>query len=406
MRVLITSIPGHGHLGPLIPLAAAIRDAGHEVKVATSATFQDLLDTHGLKLEPIGPLWRESDYGGHLLGQPNLLADLAKFLETEVTPRVLADLASSVARARPDVIVSNDFEPNGRVVAEREGIPFALASSGPRVTQAFRKRLQGFILRAARRAGGLPEDGEVDYSLRWLQLCFSPPDHVLETAEDGVATPAANQFAIRPAVTEFGTAFEHRTSRTGASRGPSALCTFGTVFNKDPEVLRTVIGAIALRVRVLHVLLGPGIEPEKLGPLPTNVELHGDVLLSTILPHVDYVITHGGTATLNAIHLHGKPCLLLPLGADQVVNGAACRRSKLSVVRFHTIAGTSVGAYPIVPMTQSSVAEAFDELVTDPGYRDRAYRFQRSLESLPPMPSAVPLLERLARTRAPVLATT
>ena len=402
MRVVITSLPGHGHLGPLIPLAVAIRDAGHDVAFATSATFGKLLEEHGLPLEPCGPLWREADFGRNFQ-QPQLLGDLAKFLDTEVTSRVLNDIDASVTRARPDLILSNDFEPNGRVIAERAGIPFVLASSGPRMPRAFRERLQGNILAASRRAGGLGEKGALDYTLRWLHLHFSPVDHALETAAEGAAVEARNEFGVRPAVAEFGAPFEPRGGMSGDTSRPAALCTFGTVFNKDPEILRTVINAVAPRVRRLFVLLGPGIDAESLGALPVGVELHSDVALSTMLPHVDYVVTHGGTASLAAIQLHAKPCLLLPLGADQIINGAACQRRRLGVVRFHTIAAVMVGAQPIMPMTQDSVGEAFDELTADEGYVARAADFKRTLHAMPPMQSAVPLLERLAVTRAPVL---
>ena len=54
MRVLITAQAGHGHFAPLIPLAAALRDAGHDVSFGTSARCRDGLAAHGLELEPGG----------------------------------------------------------------------------------------------------------------------------------------------------------------------------------------------------------------------------------------------------------------------------------------------------------------------------------------------------------------
>jgi UDP:flavonoid glycosyltransferase YjiC (YdhE family) len=398
MRVLITSLPGHGHLGPLIPLATAIRDAGHRVTVATSESFRTMLESHGLSFEPCGPLWRESDYGRYFQ-QLHLLPELTKFLENDVTPRVLTDVDAIVARYRPDVILSNDFEPNGRVVAERLGIPFALASSIPRLAHGLRVRMQSRILQVSRRAGGLSDEHPLDYSLRWLHLCFSPPDHICLGPNDETPAEAANQFSIRPAVVEFGKPF---AIQRGSFTRPAALCTFGTVFNQDPEILRSVIAAVAPRVRRLYVLLGPGIDARVLEPLQTGVELLQDVELSSILPSIDFVVTHGGTSTLAAVHLRGKPCLLLPLGADQIFNGAACQRRKLAAVRFHSPGAVTIGAFPVVPISQASVADGFDELLADAGYRERARQFQSSLDALPPMPFAVQLLERLATTRAPV----
>jgi UDP:flavonoid glycosyltransferase YjiC (YdhE family) len=401
MRVLITSLPGHGHLGPLVPLAKAIRDAGCHVAVGTSESFRPMLEEHGLGFEACGPVWRESDYG-RLLQQPHMLADLAKFLESDVTPRVLTDLEPIIARYKPDVIVSNDFEPNGRVVAERLGIPFALASSIPRLAHGLRLRMQSHIFRVSRRIAGLAEDRPLDYTMRWLQLCFSPPDHVCLGPNDPLPVEAVNQFAIRPQVAEFGKPFVATRVPGGPITRPSALCTFGTVFNQDPDILRTVIAAVAPRVRRLYVLLGPRIDARVLDPLQANVELLNDVELSSILPCVDFVVTHGGTATLAAVQLQGKPCLLLPLGADQIFNGAACQRRRIAAVRFHTPAAITIGAFPVQPISQASVAEAFDELIADVGYRERASQFQRSLDALPPMPFAVQLLQKLVVTRAPV----
>jgi hypothetical protein len=40
MRVLFATQPGHGHLNPMVPYAAALRDAGHEVRFAIYAIVQ------------------------------------------------------------------------------------------------------------------------------------------------------------------------------------------------------------------------------------------------------------------------------------------------------------------------------------------------------------------------------
>gem|GEM_PF-943165 len=43
MRVLFASLGTHGHTYPLLPLAAAARDAGHEVTFATGEGFAEVL---------------------------------------------------------------------------------------------------------------------------------------------------------------------------------------------------------------------------------------------------------------------------------------------------------------------------------------------------------------------------
>jgi UDP:flavonoid glycosyltransferase YjiC (YdhE family) len=215
MRVLITTLPGHGHLGPLIPLAHALRTAGHEVAFGTSATFREFLAARGLALEPCGPHWRESDFG-YQFQQPHVLADLGRFIDTEVTSRVLADVEGIVRRWQPDVLLSNDYEPNGRVVAERAGIPFVLASSGPRVTRATQEKLLGFNLKRSRAAGGLPQHDELSYSLEWLRLQFCPAFHCYCAAGEAEPIEAPNQYAIRPSV-DARTATRSRTGSAATS---------------------------------------------------------------------------------------------------------------------------------------------------------------------------------------------
>jgi UDP:flavonoid glycosyltransferase YjiC (YdhE family) len=405
MRVLITAQAGHGHFAPLIPLAAALRDAGHDVSFGTSERCRDGLAAHGLELEPCGPAWLESDFG-HSSEPNNPIADFAKFLDAELIPRLLADLEALVRRRRPDVILSNDFEPVGRVIAERAAIPFVLASSGPRLSRAVRDKRHTYALKTARRLGGLPPGGDLDYSLRWLHLCFAPRDW---SFSGSIYDPmrehheSANEHGICPRVADLGPPYCALPPGTPGAR-PAVLCTFGTVFNKRAELLRTVIAAIARRAARLVVVLGPGADAAALGSLPGCVELHEQAPVSAFLPQVDYVVTHAGAGTLTALQLHGKPSLLLPQGADQPVNAAACLLNGSSVVRFHTLAAITAGVpLPSEPMTEASVAQAFDQLLSDPGYRQRAEQFRASLEALPPLEHAVRLIERLGATRAPVI---
>jgi UDP:flavonoid glycosyltransferase YjiC (YdhE family) len=182
------------------------------------------------------------------------------------------------------------------------------------------------------------------------------------------------------------------------------LCTFGTVFNKRPEVLRTVIQGVAEQVGRLQVVLGPGLPPGSLGDVPPLVQVLPEASVHSLLPAVDFVITHGGAGTLTALQLHGKPSLLLPQGADQFINSAATQRVRSGVVRFHSIGAAAIGADGRAPLTSESVGQAFAELARDGVYRERANWLRREYEALPPLEIAVELIERLASTKQPIVA--
>lgn len=406
VHVLITANPGYGHLAPLIPFAMAIRDAGHDVAIATSEQCRAGLSEYGVELEPCGPSWLESDYGRS--DTPSLpTADLGAMYTSQHVPRMFADVDKAVARRRPDVIVSNDFEPTGRVAAERAGIPFVLASSGPRMARPVRQIWHAALLRDARRLGGLAEDGTLDYTLRWLHLCFAPADWVFRgwaTEVHGTHVEAANEVGIRPRLADLGAAGSAGPAVAPGPSHPVVLCTFGTLFNKRPALVRAVIAGLVERVARLMVVLGPGVDPRDFAVSAPHVELRARASIPQLLQEVDYVVTHGGASTLTALQLAGKPSLLLPQGADQPVNALACLHRGLSVVRFHTPGGLRVGALPDGPMTPEAVGSAFDALTADAGYVQRAQEFAAVFAALPPLERAVELLERLASTREPVLA--
>lgn len=54
MRVLVVSAPLVGHVFPLVPLAVALRDAGHDVLVATGGGALAAADA-GLAVHDIAP---------------------------------------------------------------------------------------------------------------------------------------------------------------------------------------------------------------------------------------------------------------------------------------------------------------------------------------------------------------
>jgi hypothetical protein len=54
MRVLFCCMPAYGHLYPLLPLASALRDAGHDVRFGIGAGFVDRVQALGFPADPVG----------------------------------------------------------------------------------------------------------------------------------------------------------------------------------------------------------------------------------------------------------------------------------------------------------------------------------------------------------------
>jgi UDP:flavonoid glycosyltransferase YjiC (YdhE family) len=79
--------------------------------------------------------------------------------------------------------------------------------------------------------------------------------------------------------------------------------------------------------------------------------------------------------------------VLLPMGADQPLNAARCE--ELGIARV-------IDAHDA---TATTIREATESVLLDPGYRLRAARFRDELAALPGPAEAVVLLERLGPLR-------
>ena len=52
---LVSSSPGVGHLLPLLPVARAARERGHDVVVAGGASLRPIVEAAGFRFVPMGP---------------------------------------------------------------------------------------------------------------------------------------------------------------------------------------------------------------------------------------------------------------------------------------------------------------------------------------------------------------
>src|ERR1700741_3929361 len=123
MRVLFASLASAGHTYPMIPLAVAVREAGHDVHFAAGEEMHMALDTN--LLEPFRP------------------ADVFYEMYAE-------DLESDLARLRPDLVVHGGGVPGAAIAAARAGLPGPWDGFGPTVPERRRARAPEGNRRGAR----------------------------------------------------------------------------------------------------------------------------------------------------------------------------------------------------------------------------------------------------------------
>lgn len=271
MRVLFASLASVGHTYPLIPLAIAARDAGHEVHFAAGEEVHAPLAANGLR--PFRP------------------AD--SFYEVYAE-----DLEPELVRLQPDLVVHEWGLPGAAIAAHRTGIPGIWHGFG-------RMFPEGIGLELPMRNAEAPGRSHFD-------IC--PP-----SLQDKEFLATEDRIELRPVPYSAPAALPAWGSQRGSR--PLIYLTFGTVFGTPELVTAAIEGLARLDARV--VVAAGRVRMEQLGDVPDNVTVRTWVPQAELLPHVDVVVHHGGSGTTLGALTVGAPQLVLPQGADQFANADA-----------------------------------------------------------------------------------
>lgn len=405
MKVVCTCLPGYGHFHPILALASAVADAGHDVVFATAKEFCPRVEEMGFDTFPAGISLAEQlaraeagiPEGAMPPGKERFVAFVPRMLAGVAAPPRAADLIALLRDWQPDVLLHEETELGGPLAAAVAGIPWAGQSVGILRPLAM-ARLAGETLAPVAREWGA--DVGPDAGLfRYLYLDVCPPG--LQSAEIGrveVAHPMRNVDHVG----EGPVAQEGPGTRRGPEMAapawmedldpgrPTVYVSLGTIFNHDPGVFSTILAGLAGEPLNVIVTLGPGADPAVLGPQPDHVHVEAFIPQSLVLPRCDAVVNQGGTAILSILG-HGLPVLVLPQGANQFHNAEAC-----------VVAGVGTALLP-GQVTAGAVRDEVRLLLDDPTFRDRAGETAAEMAAMPGPERAVPLLERLAAERAPLL---
>ena len=325
MRVLVTSTAGLGHIHPVVPLAAALQDAGHEVVWATAEESCARVARYGFRSVPAG-LGVAARREAFLKTRPDVLALPPRERRRALMPGLFGRAGAPPMRAdlepvfddfHPEIVVHEVAEFAAPLLAHRRGIPHvAVAFSG-----ALSDEIHEVIAESV--ADLWAADGLTVPDGTWLydDLYLHPFPAVF-----GSVPSAPSVRRMRPLNFDGATLTEPPPwVRDLGSGRPLVYATFGT----DPlapapwdDVLDALGGADVDAVATL------GIVPESsLGPIPPNVRAERYVPQAFLLEHANVVLSHGGAGSVLGAATHGLPQLCIPLAADQWANADAVAAS-------------------------------------------------------------------------------
>lgn len=382
-RVLFSCTAATGHFRPLVPLARAFVDAGHDVVFVTSGSYTRRVEAAGFAVLPAGI----DDAAASAAFAP-FLAELQKLppgerrpysfmwrFATIEAPAKLDGLQAAVAGWNPDLIVHDSADLAAPIAAALVGIPSVNHAFGRLVPTACLVQAAAVTGALWRKAGLDPEPLCGAYRGMVIDIC--PPSFQGEAVPGGVRveplrpTSPADPGDILPA------------SIAGLAARPTVYVTLGTVYNAL-AVFRIVLDALADLDCNVVATVGSDNDPAALGVLPTNAVVERYVAQSLLLPRCSATVGHGGSGSTLAALAEGLPMLLLPQGADQFEN--AERLEALGAARR------------LMPteLTVESVREAVVTLLERPSYRDIALGLADEIAAMPAPAELVPVLVRAA----------
>lgn len=363
MRVLVTTAPLIGHVFPLVPLARALRDAGHEVLVATGGDALRVRDA-GLAVEEVGSGVRLDRLAIRLLLRHPLLArrELYGTAGTDAVGHLfgpvnaqMADGVLAVARGwRPDLVLHEPLSVAGALTAAALGVPSVMQQNmffdGPALQRVTAAHMAVTVAPPTASISIVPPSILPDPP-GWL---MTPTPYGGEGALPGwLAVPAA-----RPRVA---------VSRSTLP-GP-----------RNNGLMRRVVEAAA-HVDAEFVL----VRPERRitdRPLPANVRAAGWVPMPALLARCAAVVHHGGAGTAYAALAAGIP--------QMVLNGPGDRRTNAQRVAARG-AGLACDERDITPA-------ALTRLLTDGTLTAGAAAVRDELAAQPTPEKIVPRIEALTR---------
>jgi UDP:flavonoid glycosyltransferase YjiC (YdhE family) len=370
MRVLFTSTPGSGHLGPLFPFAHALRRAGHEVLVAAPVSAQARVERAGLAYlsyadaleRDLAPHWERIREAGPDEANEIVIGQIFAGVRARAA---LPGVELAIDAWRPHIVVRESCEFAAAVAAEARDIPHARVGVWLQQSEDQAIRTAAPVLDELRAWAGLEPDPEGRRLDEAPYLTLTPPSFEAPGVTVASRTLRFHDAPPRP----------HSVKDPGEA--PLVYATFGTVtatLGFYPRLYRAVIDALAdLRLRLV-MTVGDLADPAELGSLPANVRVERWLPQAEVLTQASAMVGHGGFGTTLGALVAGVPQIVVPIFADQPANARRIAETGAGLVADHE--------------RPETIREAVQQVLGDSRYRAAAAAVAREAFALPPIEAA------------------
>ncbi|MFF3315380.1 activator-dependent family glycosyltransferase [Streptomyces sp. NPDC003035] len=431
MRVLFVTLAARPHFYVQVPLAWALRAAGHEVRVASQPDLLDAITAAGLPATPVGPplaqdesveeLRRRQEKAAERLTEPPDAQELMRMAEDRperLTPDFLDglftvmtsaifqnfaaeetvdDLVALTRRWRPDLVVWDTLMMGGSIAAQACGAAHARLLYGLDLVGTMRER---HLVSLAARPEELREDPLAEW-LEWTAARYG--GGFSEDLVTGQWTVDPTPASLRPP-TELPWVPVRHVPYNGRAvlpewlREPPArrrVCltlglSFREVMGGDQASVPALLEALGeLDAEVVATLDGGQLA--KVGRVPDNVRAVDFVPLDALLPSCSAIVHQGGFGTSQNALVHGVPQVVVPNDLwDIHPRAELIERS-----------GAGVRPSEAGPLTPEELRELVTRVLDEPSFARNAARLREEVRAMPTPAELVPVLEELtARHRS------
>jgi Glycosyltransferase family 28 C-terminal domain len=371
VRILISGVPGHGHLLPLLPLARAFRGRGDSVAIMVPTSYVPVFGGEDIEVLVAGA------------DNPTVIAEVLRrtgedvrgectrdaMVEAFTTARTDLSIADALPLARdwgPDLVVHDVMDFLAPVVA--------VACGARRVAHTFGADVSADFIRACtqRSTSDCRERG-----IRW-----QPADWVADICPSALQVPGwkapRGWLPLRPET--------HCAPTASVASKPlpltgrvKVLVAFGTIFT-DPEVLTPLIRELTAKGCGVRVALGLTASSADFAVDRDAVTFEEFRPYAELLDGIDVVVGHGGAGTNLGALAAGIPLVLTPRGADQ--GGQAERVAA---------AGAAICLGPAA-FSADAVGRAVTDVLEQCSYRAAAGRIAGQIAAMPSADAVAALL--------------
>ncbi|GIK63405.1 MAG: glycosyl transferase [Chloroflexota bacterium] len=421
-KILISVLPASGHINPMIAIAQALQQEGHQIRVATDGSYHIQLRRAGLEPltmpYPDGAIAQALEY---LRRPAGWLSQIKRhppqsyfFMHlTELT----AALVKHVEDFQPDILLTDLNLYAGPIAAEICQLPYAsycaivntyVSPDAPPYGMGidwypeddarrwlwpiYGLGMKGVLWRydrivnRVRRQYGLP-------SAQGAMLAHSPYLALVPTTEayeyPRRAVPKQLMY-IGPVTTgERGEVHDNFDWAWLDDGRPTVYVSMGTIVD-GTDIFRNAIEAARGANWKMVMAIGREGNVNKYADAPPNVLVRNFVPQLALLDKVQAVVSHGGNNTVTEALLHGLPLVVIPNSADQPESAGRVKAS-----------GVGIRMRPR-EATPRRLRKSIEAILNDSTYREAARRIQVSYQRCNGPATAAELVGLLAERKTAI----